>query len=396
MLRRFLLNLQVNLAVGFLLFFFSERLFWTVFKPSDQIGDLVITWLAYSVLGCLFLNILKRFGAANFPRVALAGGIYGWLTEGALVGTLYGTESSAPFPLSLVQTALSWHMLISVLVGWYLLTGAVRRGSILHTALISAGIGLFWAAWAPFQWRETPPVIVPISSFIIHAALTGSFLALACATLSGAAWTAYKPGWFGSILSALILAFFYSQQIKALGLRPLIILPLLVGASLGLLCWTKKTISQPETVALNFQRWKCATAIMIMPLTATIGYAVQIIIKRPAVNPSYIFQSLAVIGAICFVAACAILIRKQTANSLHNSMQYISASISFAFVFAGVFFLAGLFLMPHLPPVPDHLVSAFETEFWSNNWIGYLLGVVLGTLSARSVLKKTKRKGGET
>jgi hypothetical protein len=319
MLRRFLLNLQVNLAVGFLLFFFSERLFWTVFKPSDQIGDLVITWLAYSVLGCLFLNILKRFGAANFPRVALAGGIYGWLTEGALVGTLYGTESSAPFPLSLVQTALSWHMLISVLVGWYLLTGAVRRGSILHTALISAGIGLFWAAWAPFQWRETPPVIVPIPTFIIHAAITGSLLALACATLSSAAWTAYKPGWFGLTLSALILAIFYSQQIKALGLRPLIILPLLVGTSLALLCWTKTTISQPETVAPSSQRWKCSTAIMIMPLTATIGYALQIIIKRPAVNPSYIFQSLAVIGGISFIAACAILIRKQTAAlPLHN------------------------------------------------------------------------------
>jgi hypothetical protein len=121
MVRRFLINLQVNLAVGFVLFFFSERLFWTVFKPADQIRDLVITWLAYSVLGCLFLNILKRCGASDLPRVALAGAIYGWLTEGALVGTLYGTESSAPFPLSIVQTGLSWHMLISAVVGWHLL-----------------------------------------------------------------------------------------------------------------------------------------------------------------------------------------------------------------------------------------------------------------------------------
>ena len=220
MFRCFFANLQVNLAAGFLMFFFSERLFWTVFKPGDQIVDLVITWLAYSVLGCVFLNILKRCGGSELPRVALAGGVYGWLAEGALVGTLYGTESSAPFPLSIVQTALSWHMLISVVVGWHFLTGAIRQGSLIKTALISAGVGLFWAAWAPFQWRETPPVIVPFWTFVAHAALTGTLLAIACGILSGSAWNRYKPGWFGLGLSALILAVFYSQQIKALGLRP--------------------------------------------------------------------------------------------------------------------------------------------------------------------------------
>ncbi|MEW6249258.1 MAG: hypothetical protein AB1716_01310 [Planctomycetota bacterium] len=73
-------------------------------------------------------------------------------------------------------------------------------------------------------------------------------------------------------------------------------------------------------------------------------------------------------------------------------MKYVSASISFAFVFAGVFVLAGLFLMPHLPPVPERPVSAFEGEFWIDNWAGYVLGAVLGGLSARSVLKKAATK----
>jgi Na+/phosphate symporter len=73
-------------------------------------------------------------------------------------------------------------------------------------------------------------------------------------------------------------------------------------------------------------------------------------------------------------------------------MKYVSAAISFLFVFAGVFFLAGWFLMPHLPPVPDHPVSAFEAEYWKDNWIGYLLGAILGFLSARSVMKKANRE----
>jgi hypothetical protein len=160
MVRYFFANLQVNLAAGFLMFFFSERLFWTVFKPGDQIVDLVVTWLAYSVLGCVFSNILKRCGGSELPRVALAGAVYGWLAEGALVGTLYGTESSAPFPLSIVQTALSWHMLISVVVGGHFLTGAIRQGSPLRPRSFpleldcSGSCGLY-------SRRETPPVIVP-------------------------------------------------------------------------------------------------------------------------------------------------------------------------------------------------------------------------------------------
>lgn len=317
-MRRFFTNLQVNLAAGFLLFFFSERLFWTIFKPGDQIFDLVITWLAYSVLACVFLNIEKRFGASDLSRTALAGAVYGWLAEGALVGTLYGTESSAPFPLSIVVTALSWHMLLSVLVGWYFLTGAVRRGSVVKTATISAAVGLFWAAWAPFQWRETPPVMVSVLNFAGHAALTGACLAVACGTLSGEAWTRYKPGWFGLGVSALILVAFYSEQIKAHGLRPLMLLPILIGTVLTLLRWTKCKYDQPVEHADTFRRWKCAAAIMIMPLTAAAVYAFQISIGTRGINPAWIFHGLAVVGGVIFVSACGFTIRSGLSPKLER------------------------------------------------------------------------------
>jgi hypothetical protein len=74
-------------------------------------------------------------------------------------------------------------------------------------------------------------------------------------------------------------------------------------------------------------------------------------------------------------------------------MKYISAFIAFSFVFAPVFILAGWFLMPYLPPVPDHPVTVFEADYWKDNWIGYLLGAVLGFLSARSRLKSTAKAG---
>ena len=73
-------------------------------------------------------------------------------------------------------------------------------------------------------------------------------------------------------------------------------------------------------------------------------------------------------------------------------MRYVSAAGSFLFVFVGVFFLAGWFLMPHLPPVPDTPVSVFEGRYWVDNWIGVVLGAPMGLLSARSVLRKAGAK----
>jgi succinate dehydrogenase hydrophobic anchor subunit len=73
-------------------------------------------------------------------------------------------------------------------------------------------------------------------------------------------------------------------------------------------------------------------------------------------------------------------------------MKYFSALFSFAFVFAMVFILAGWVLMPILPPYPDHEVRVFEGEYWKNNWVGYLLGTILGVLSAHSALKRATKK----
>lgn len=70
-------------------------------------------------------------------------------------------------------------------------------------------------------------------------------------------------------------------------------------------------------------------------------------------------------------------------------MKYILAGFSFVFVFACVFFICGWFLMPYLPPVPTQPVSVFSSAYWMDNWIGFILGIALGSLSARSSLKQS-------
>ena len=71
-------------------------------------------------------------------------------------------------------------------------------------------------------------------------------------------------------------------------------------------------------------------------------------------------------------------------------MKWVSASVSFVVVFIFSFFLGGWFLMPYLPPKPDRPISAFELDYWTTNWAGALLGIILGGLSAYSILKKAR------
>jgi hypothetical protein len=62
------------------------------------------------------------------------------------------------------------------------------------------------------------------------------------------------------------------------------------------------------------------------------------------------------------------------------ALDIVSALLVFLFAFV----LAGWFLMPHLPPVPSRPVSVWEPAYWVDNWIGVLLGLVLGGLSLRA------------
>ena len=239
---RFLKNTLLALATGYGLFFYSERLFWSAFKPGDRVGDLVITWLAYSVLGYLLLSVVYAFRVGSAAAAFLAGAFYGWLTEGTLVGTLYGTEASAPFPLSLLVTGVSWHALISVWVGWYFLPRALRRPTPGRALAWAAGVGLFWGVWATFLWKETPPVVVPVKAFAAHALAAGglliaSYWVIGRAGRIGAGGSAraaapFRPRPFGLAVSVLLIGTFYVQQVKALGVRPLVVLPGVLAVAL--------------------------------------------------------------------------------------------------------------------------------------------------------------------
>jgi hypothetical protein len=81
-------------------------------------------------------------------------------------------------------------------------------------------------------------------------------------------------------------------------------------------------------------------------------------------------------------------LRQRPADTIR--MRAILSLFSFLVIFILGFFLGGWFLMPHLPPVPDHPVSALELEYWTTNWAGTVLGLLLAGLSAWSSARRNR------
>ncbi|MGE3308707.1 MAG: hypothetical protein AB7O66_01965 [Limisphaerales bacterium] len=261
------------LANGFILFFFSERLFWSVWRPGDSIPDLVVTWLAYSTLAYLFLATVWFFRVNNVWSLYLAGAVYGWLTEGGLIHTLYGTEESAPFPISISITGLSWHALLSVLVGWYATARALTARRPTWTAIIAIGVGVFWGCWATFLWRESPPILTPVPQFLGYALGTTILLAGAWWLNFRAGVTRFRPGWVGTILSLMILGTFYVQHVRRLGWLPLVVMPAVMALALVPLWRHHRRQSCGSALTGDQPAWLNLVYLGLMPIAATAVYA---------------------------------------------------------------------------------------------------------------------------
>ncbi len=70
----------------------------------------------------------------------------------------------------------------------------------------------------------------------------------------------------------------------------------------------------------------------------------------------------------------------------------VMALVSFAGVFVCVFVLSGWYVTPYMPAMPDIPSTIREPAFWTSNWPGVILGVLLGLISAKSVFFTKKKK----
>jgi hypothetical protein len=206
-------KLVVVLATGYVLFFFSERVFWSFLRPGDKIAEIVLGWLVYSLLAWGFLLIVRQYRIASFDSVFLAGAVFGWLAEGVVVDALYG-NSDKPFSASISFTGLAWHALISVGVGWYAQAKVLRAGRPSGVALFSVGVGLGWALWAGWWPAELGRANTSLASFAAH---TGICFIPLCASwvilgVVRAEW--FQPGKFElPVFLGLVALFFVGVRI---------------------------------------------------------------------------------------------------------------------------------------------------------------------------------------
>ncbi len=142
------------LSTSYALVFYSEVLFW----GARTLSDFLTTWFYYSLATYLFLMVVDRFRVNTLWSLFLAGALYGWLTEGVLVQTTYEN-----LPMTISDTGLSWHTMISVWVGWYALRLALLNKSPLRAAAWSMGIGIFAGLWLPFWAYDLSTDVIPFT-----------------------------------------------------------------------------------------------------------------------------------------------------------------------------------------------------------------------------------------
>jgi len=202
--KRGLQKLIKVLGTGYILFHFSELVFWARIQPDDSLQGLIFTWLVYSFAAWITLAVMEHFRVSTFPGVFLAGAFFGWLVEGVIVQTVY-----EDLPLSISFTGLAWHALISVCGGWLLLRRMLRKPPA-QMALLSVAYGLAYGLWAISWWVQEPGAIFPAGDFALYA--FGGTLVL-IVSYRALEWVAHVPlemrrwqAWMAGVLLLVLFA----------------------------------------------------------------------------------------------------------------------------------------------------------------------------------------------
>lgn len=255
--------MALTLAVGYVLFFYSEMMFWARWRSEDTPSGLMITWLIYSVLAFFVLLLASRFKAGDIYSVFLVGAIFGWLVEGVVVQTVY-----TDFPFGIVWTPLAWHALISVLIGIYLAGKALSEWETRDSLLFFVLLGAFWGFWASY-WKLEGGYAVGLRDFALYAFFSTIPLLPSYAVIHKLALEEFKPtraeiGSFTAVL--LFFAFFTFLAVPFSAL----LLPPLIGITLYVLRRLKRKSFFSDYGGVEISRYPM---LLLMPVSALLVYA---------------------------------------------------------------------------------------------------------------------------
>ncbi|MBX9906865.1 hypothetical protein K2X96_03135 [Patescibacteria group bacterium] len=278
----FLRRVLLSLSVGYVIYFFGERVFWSFARSAelqpenpDSLIGFVFGAILYSLFAYMMLVVIECFRVRTVWALFLAGSIFGWLVEGVYAMTFFG-GAGIPLPFSIVWTAVAWHALISVLIGLYYLRISLSDKSFFHTVVTASALGLFWGVWAlAWVFEEIPLLVTPVE-FATHAFVATFFLIIA-------EWlmTISKPAEFIStrvervVLCAVVLLFAGLVTFPVVPfLMPVLVVCFLI-AFVPLILNRKK--EQHEHMLSEFGRpvsFVKYSALLCMPAVATLIYVV--------------------------------------------------------------------------------------------------------------------------
>jgi len=314
-MRRWIQKLVVILATGYILFFYSERVFWSFLRPGDKPSDFVLGWLVYSLLAWLFLLLVRQCRIASFPAVFLAGAVYGWLDEGVVVDTLYGSAAGS-FPASISFTGLAWHALISVGIGWYWQGKVLTAAKVLSIATFSVAVGLGWGLWAGWWLAELDKDSTSLAAFATHTVVCSVLLVVAWVVLGLVPADWFRPGkWEMATLLGIVVLFFVCVRVPATPRSALILPPLLVACAYGL-NRNRAHERQPDLVDTFVGRVRPQSCLWLLlaPVTAIAVYAPVAVWGYRLPTNQIIYLTTTPLGFVLFIVSLWLVSRPRRAQ----------------------------------------------------------------------------------
>lgn len=310
--------LALVLANGYIFIFYSERVWYGVVRPGDTIGDYAFTWIVYSLSGYLLLAVIQWLRVRTRAALVIAGGMLGWLVEGVWASTVYGMPD-LPFPLTIVITALSWHSLVTVMIGWYAMRRAFTQWSLRRAFAMTVGLGLLWGVWAPFEWTETPAIVPSPVEFAAHALATSVLLVVAYWALERlhfASWMYSRAAAFTIV--GLHVIFLALVNFPALGWKVVVVLPLLLASGFALLLLDQRSGSGPDLITQLYEapaQPRRFALVLLMPVVATLVYGAAWTLRESWWHiDAVLFVASGVLGFAAFLASVIVIVRRTRAR----------------------------------------------------------------------------------
>jgi hypothetical protein len=297
-------------ATGYILYFYSERVFWSFWRTDDSILTALMTWAVYSIVAEICLLAICAFKVRSLPALFIVGALLGWLVEGVFAGTIFGA-GGIPFPITLSWTGLAWHGLISVMAGWVGMQLALLN-SMRQTLMLNTALGVFWGLWS-VSWPNAGAIASTV--FLFHAVAATAGLLLAHRAYNALQASRVNPShieiW---VLATLGLLYFCGVTVTRNGWLAVAVLPPLFILIFLALRRNKAVETRQDFLTLIDKPipWLRTLALFMMPFIATAIHVASGMAAFSLPTNSIVLAITTPLGAIAFLVSVWKIFRRKT------------------------------------------------------------------------------------